>query len=159
MRAERITFDEVGLRWPSWKDALWAIGLALVSLVVSSALQLLFPLAGPSLANTIGSINVLVAISFVLIVAFAEELTFRGYLIGVFSSNIGRAAAFFLSTCVFGLAHARTFGFNGTLLAPLVVGALFAGFYVWRRNLTACVMGHALIDYLGVMLISSAHAP
>ncbi len=159
MNAEPINLKDIGLRWPSWKDELWAIGVAFIGLLLSGTIQQFFPTTGKSLVSALGPINVLVAIPFVLIVGLTEELIFRGYLIGVVSSNVGKVFAFFMSTLVFGFAHVTGYGLNATLLAPLTVGALFAGFYVWRRNLCACILGHALIDYVGiVLLLSSPHA-
>jgi uncharacterized protein len=157
MNAEHVSLRDVGLR-PSWKDPLWAIALCVAGLLLYPLIQHFLPSTGSELAKMLGPINLLVGIPFVLIVGVTEELTFRGYLIGVFSSNVGKVAAFVISTLIFGFAHATSYGFNATLLAPLALGALIGGFYVWQRNLIACILGHALIDYVGIVLLSSSHA-
>ena len=158
LRAERIDVRAIGLRRPSWQDSLWAIGIAIVGLVFYVLFQHFLPGTGSQLSSILSGINLLVAIPFVLIVGVTEELTFRGYLIGVAASNVGLPVAFVVSTLVFGFAHATVYGLNATLLAPLVLGAVLAGFYVWRRNLTACILGHALIDYIGLVSLAAAHA-
>ena len=153
MNRERISLRDIGLHWPSWKDALWGAALGAAAVLLAVAVQLVVP-PQPStqVQSALSSVNWITGIPLFIVVGLTEELASRGYLIGVASSNVGKPIAFAVSTIVFALGHTPSYGLNASLLSPLACGALQAGFYLWRRNLTACVIGHALSDYVSLAL-------
>ena len=73
LRAERIDVRAIGLRWPSWWDPLWAIGIAIVGLMFEIVLQRFLPGTGSQLGSVLSGINPIVAIPFVLIVGVTED--------------------------------------------------------------------------------------
>jgi membrane protease YdiL (CAAX protease family) len=94
----------------------------------------------------------ILAFILVVIVAFAEETIFRGYLIlrleGIFNSP---AWAVILSAVIFSLGH----GYEGSsgVVTVGAIGAVFAIVYLWRRSLTAPMVMHFLQDFLSIVLL------
>jgi membrane protease YdiL (CAAX protease family) len=94
----------------------------------------------------------ILAIILVVVVAFAEETIFRGYMIlrleGVFNSP---AWAVILSAVIFSLGH----GYEGSagVITVGAIGAAFAVVYLWRRSLTAPMVMHFLQDFLSIVLL------
>lgn len=94
----------------------------------------------------------ILAFVLVVVVAFAEETIFRGYLIlrleGIFNSP---AWAVILSAVIFSLGH----GYEGSagVITVGAIGAAFAVVYLWRRSLTAPMVMHFLQDFLSIVLL------
>jgi membrane protease YdiL (CAAX protease family) len=51
---------------------------------------------------------------------------------------------------IFAVAHWT--GGAANILIALVLGAILAGFYLWRRDLVANMIGHFLVDFVGNVL-------
>jgi membrane protease YdiL (CAAX protease family) len=106
------------------------------------------PIAVPSQAP----IELILAMLLVVVVAFSEELIFRGYLIRRFGgSGLGTAAAVILATVVFAVGH----GYEGTagVATVGVMGLVFALVYLWRKSLTASMTMHFLQDFLVIVAL------
>jgi membrane protease YdiL (CAAX protease family) len=91
------------------------------------------------------------AVVLVLIVAFSEEVLFRGYLLLRFGElQKRRAVAIILSSALFSLGH----GYEGTAGIATVLGlsVLLCAIRLWRDNLTAPIVIHVLQDLLGIVL-------
>jgi membrane protease YdiL (CAAX protease family) len=106
----------------------------------------------PSFLTARGTVEFLLALVLVVIVALAEETIFRGYLIlrfkAITSSPIGAAL---LSAAIFSLGH----GYEGSagVVTVGVMGLVFAFVYMWRRSLVAPIVMHFLQDFLGIILL------
>ena len=88
----------------------------------------------------------------VVVVAFAEETIFRGYLILRFANlTRSRVAAVILSTAVFTVGH----GYEGTagLVTVAILGFVFALVYLWRKSLVAPMVMHFLQDFIGIVAL------
>jgi membrane protease YdiL (CAAX protease family) len=88
----------------------------------------------------------------VAVVAVAEEIIFRGYLIRRLTAVTGStAAAVILSSVIFSLGH----GYEGTagVVSVGFMGMLFAIVYLWRRSLMAPMVMHFLQDFIGIVLV------
>ena len=88
----------------------------------------------------------------IVVVAFAEETIFRGYLILRFKAVTGSLpAAILLSAVVFSLGH----GYEGSagVITVGVMGLLFALVYVWRQSLVAPMAMHFLQDFISIVLL------
>lgn len=132
------------------------VPMTLLAAVVASALQsagfagtpkslagLLIPKSGWEFA---------LAFVLVLVVAFAEETIFRGYLIlRLLAITRSRLAAAVLSSIIFSAGH----GYEGTAGAATVaiIGLCLAAVYLWRRSLVAPAVMHFLQDFLGIVLL------
>jgi membrane protease YdiL (CAAX protease family) len=87
----------------------------------------------------------------VTVVAFSEEIIFRGYLITRLSAVTGSTAlAVFLSAVIFSLGH----GYEGAtgVISVGTMGLLLALAYVWRGSLVIPIVIHFLQDFSGIVL-------
>jgi uncharacterized protein len=95
----------------------------------------------------------------VLVVAFAEETIFRGYLILRFVSiTRSRLAAAVLSAIIFSVGH----GYEGAagVVTVGVMGLVLAAVYLWRRSLVATIVMHFMQDFVAVIAVPLAtHHP
>ncbi len=80
---------------------------------------------------------------------FVEESIYRGYAIPFFEERRGTLAAVAVTALAFGPLHWGN-GVVGVLNA-VVFGVLLAGIFLWRRNLVAGTVAHALYN-LSVLL-------
>lgn len=91
----------------------------------------------------------------IIIGGVLEELTFRGFVVGFGSSELGRPSAIwlvFLSAVVFGIAHLYQ-GAAGVLSTGLV-GLLLGLLYLHaKKNVIAAIFAHATVNIIGVTLI------
>lgn len=78
-------------------------------------------------------------------VVFVEESIYRGYAIPFFEQRWGALAAILVTSVAFGPLH---WGNGvGAMLNASVLGLLFAGIFLWRRNLVAATVAHALYNF------------
>jgi membrane protease YdiL (CAAX protease family) len=122
------------------EQALQAVGLSIPSK----------PL--PSFLAAKGIAEFLLASLLVIIVAAAEEIIFRGYLILRLKAVTGHpAAAVVLSAVIFALGH----GYEGSAGVVTVgaMGLIFALVYLWRQSLVAPMVMHFLQDFIGIVLL------
>lgn len=92
------------------------------------------------------------AVALVVVVAAAEEIIFRGYLILRLSAvTKSPALAAILSAIIFSLGH----GYEGAagVITVGVMGLGLAAVYVWRRSLLAPIVMHFLQDFGGIVLL------
>ncbi|MGI5865852.1 MAG: CPBP family intramembrane glutamic endopeptidase [Myxococcales bacterium] len=88
----------------------------------------------------------------VIVVAFAEETIFRGYLIlRLFEVTHSRLAALSLSAAIFAVGH----GYEGTAGVATVgaMGFAFGLVYLWRGSLIAPIVMHFLQNFTVLVLL------
>ena len=105
----------------------------------------------PGLVSERGWSEVALALVLVLVVAWAEETIFRGYLLLRFASvTRSRGAAVLLAATVFSVGH----GYEGTagVITVWAIGVAFAIVYLWRKTLIAPIVMHFLQDFVGIVL-------
>lgn len=106
----------------------------------------------PKFLTAQGSSEELLAVLLVAVVAVAEEIIFRGYLILRLKQVTGStAAAIVLSSLVFAVGH----GYEGSagVITVGFMGLAFALVYVWTGSLVAPIVMHFLQDFLGIVLL------
>jgi membrane protease YdiL (CAAX protease family) len=82
----------------------------------------------------------------VLTAGITEEIVFRGYAIERLRELTGSPwLAVAIPLAVFVLAHLSAWS-AGHLAGVFVAGGLLTGLYVWRQDLVACMIAHALMD-------------
>jgi uncharacterized protein len=159
------SFDKVGWNFRSTaQDA--ARGLVLFVFVFWAAAfldQLLLAVGfsppatpTPKFLTVRGPSEFVLAFVLVVVVAVAEEIIFRGYLILRLTTVTGSTtAAVVLSSVIFALGH----GYEGTAGVVTVgfLGLVFAIVYVWRRSLVAPIVMHFLQDFLTIILLPVLH--
>jgi CAAX protease family protein len=156
VRVERQPLASIGLRRPRWSTLAWAMVLlagthfAIVPVVMRLAHAAGFPgyEAGfARLARIPAWYRVFLAVSAGVI----EEVLYRGYAVERLAALTGSAwRGGTLAVAVFTLAHLPAWGI-GPLPVFLVASAVATAFYVWKRDLVALILAHALGDAIGLV--------
>jgi membrane protease YdiL (CAAX protease family) len=142
------------------KDILLGIGLYIPFFFGANLLESGLRAAGfsapstplPSSIAVKGIPEFLLASALVVVVALAEEIIFRGYLILRFKAVTGSlTAALFFSAAVFSLGH----GYEGSagVITVGIMGLVFGLIYVWRKSLVVSIVMHFLQDFIGIVLM------
>jgi membrane protease YdiL (CAAX protease family) len=106
----------------------------------------------PFSSATKNSLEMFLAFVLVVVVAWAEETIFRGYLILRFMTITARPlAAVLLSSFVFSLGH----GYEGSAGVVTVgfMGFVFGLIYIWRKSLVAPMTIHFLQDLSSILIL------
>ena len=131
---------------------LCALGLYLFKELVIDSVRRLLSGHTPTYTSLfrfrLSGLEVPFAVTATLLV-FVEESVYRGYVLPWLEERRGVGWAVGITSAAFGLLH---WG-NGpdAVVATAVLGALLAGVYLWRRNLVAGTVAHALYN-LAVLL-------
>jgi uncharacterized protein len=128
-----------------------ALGAGVVELLARAAGATL-PAKTPSFLTATGISGMTLASAMALVVAFAEETVFRGYLILRFKNVTGSTAvAVLLSTALFAAGH----GYEGPagIIGVFYLGLVFALIYRWRSSLIAPMVMHFLQDFISLVVV------
>jgi membrane protease YdiL (CAAX protease family) len=151
-RGERLPMRSIGLgtaRW--WKSILWGFVIAIVSAAVVGGLAYLTGYGhGPGSAAfeklPLGLITLIVFRAGVV-----EELFYRGYAIERLQMiGLGRFWSVTIPLVIFSLGHWS--GGAANILIAFAAGIILTGFYLWRRDLVANMIGHGLVDFVANVL-------
>ena len=83
-----------------------------------------------------------------------EETLFRGYALERLGELTGSyTLAGICTLAIFALIHLPFWGW-GPVVAFLIGGVVSTAFYVWRHDLMALIVAHALTDTLGLLLLT-----
>ena len=151
-RGEHLPLRSIGLgtaRW--WKSMLWGFVIATVLAVVLGALAHLTGYGhGPGSA-AFEKLPLWLITAIVFRAGVVEELFYRGYaierlrLIGL--SPFWSVA---IPLVIFSLGHWS--GGAANILVAFAAGLILTGFYLWRRDLAANMIGHGLVDFVANVL-------
>jgi hypothetical protein len=86
----------------------------------------------------------------VIVAPLTEELLFRGLILRGFLSHYSTPKAIIVSALLFGFFHLNPWQFTGAV----VLGAIFAWWFVKTRSLLPCIFGHALNNALPLVLLA-----
>lgn len=106
----------------------------------------------PSLEPNRSTLEMLTAVVLVIVVAWAEESIFRGYLMLRFRAITGSPFwSLLLAAVVFSLGH----GYEGSAGVVTVgaIGLVFGLVYQWRKSLVAPITMHFLQDFVAIVLV------
>ncbi|MDW8255301.1 MAG: CPBP family intramembrane glutamic endopeptidase [Chloroflexota bacterium] len=141
-------------RLPLWRAAAAALALALaIDLALLSAGQ---PIVPPQLVSLVSSSldTLLMAVAVVIVAPPVEELVYRGALYGALAPRWGTRTAWALTTGIFALVHAGTYG-NDLLALGQVL--LLGGLLTWLRaasgSLLPPLVGHAVANAYATALL------
>jgi uncharacterized protein len=151
-RGEQLPFRSIGLGTsPWWKSILWGIVIAVVCTAFAVVLVKLTGYGhGPGSA-AFDKLPLSLVTMIVLRAGIVEELFYRGYAIERLQAlGLGRLLSAGIPLVIFAFAHWT--GGAANILIALVLGAILAGFYLWRRDLVANMIGHFLVDFVGNVL-------
>jgi membrane protease YdiL (CAAX protease family) len=147
-RGERLPLRSIGLgtaRW--WKSILWGFVIAIVSAVVVGALAHLTGYGhGPGSA-AFEKLPLWLITAIVFRAGVVEELFYRGYAIERLRMiGLGRFWSIAIPLVIFSLGHWS--GGAANILIAFAAGLILTGFYLWRRDLAANMIGHGLLDFV-----------
>jgi uncharacterized protein len=138
-----------------WKSILWGLLLGVVCLLVAGGLVTLTHFNGGEAGKAMARLPTWLVWLIVLRAGVVEELCYRGYAIErLHALGLPRGLAATVPLVIFGFGH-WTGGWANIVIA-LVLGAILALFFVWRRDLVANMIGHWFVDFVGNVL-SKAH--
>src|SRR5436189_6360326 len=147
-RGERLPLRSIGLgtaRW--WKSILWGLVLAVVSAVVVGALAYATSYGhGPGSA-AFEKLPLWLITLIVFRAGVVEELFYRGYAIERLRMiGLGSFRSVTIPLVIFSLGHWS--GGAANILIAFAAGIILTGFYLWRRDLVANMIGHGLVDFV-----------
>jgi hypothetical protein len=104
------------------------------------------------LLPTLGSALLPFFIANVILAPWVEENIYRGYALTRWLGRYRKPVAILLSCLTFGLLHWAG-GFWYMLLTGLAAGGLFAGLYVWRKNMLAPYAAHLTLNVVEFLFV------
>jgi len=149
---ESLPFSSIGIgisRW--WKSLGWGIVLTIVCLAVAGVLVALTHFNGGSTGEAFSKLPLWLVTLIVVRAGVVEELFYRGYAIERLNAlGLNRYVAAAVALLIFSIGH-WTGGWANIVIA-LALGAILAGFYLWKRDLVANMIGHFLVDFIANVL-------
>jgi uncharacterized protein len=151
-RSEHLPLRSIGLgtaRW--WKSILWGFVLAVVSAVVVGVLAYLTSYGhGPGSA-AFEKLPLWLITLIVFRAGVVEELFYRGYAIERLRMiGLGRFWSVAIPVVIFSVGHWS--GGAANILIAFVAALILTGFYLWRCDLVANMIGHGLVDFVANVL-------
>src|SRR5262249_46529758 len=149
---EHLPLRSIGLgtaRW--WKSILWDFVIAIVSTAVVGGLAYLTGYGhGPGSA-AFEKLPLWLITLIVFRAGVVEELFYRGYAIERLQMiGLGRFWSVAIPLVIFSLGHWS--GGAANILIALAAGLILTGFYLWRRDLVANMIGHGSVDFVANVL-------
>ena len=147
-RGERLPFRSIGFctcRW--WKSIAWGLVIAVVSAAVMGGLAYLTGYGhGPGSA-AFEKLPLWLITLIVVRAGVVEELFYRGYAIDRLRMiGLGRFWSVTIPLVIFSIGHWS--GGAANILIAFAAGLILTGFYLWRRDLAANMIGHGLVDFV-----------
>jgi membrane protease YdiL (CAAX protease family) len=153
---ERRPLGSIGLRPLGWHSVVWGLALA-------GALILLMPIWAGALSRIglppsyeggfakLAGLPPWFLVFASLTAGVAEETLYRGYALERLTSLTGSYWwGGLISLAVLTLAHLPGWGW-GPIPIFFISGGLVTLFYVWRQDLLACIIAHAVTDTVGLI--------
>lgn len=151
-RGEHLPMRSIGLGTARWrKSILWGFIIAVVSAVAVGALAYLTGYGhGPGSA-AFEKLPLWLITAIVFRAGVVEELFYRGYAIERLQLiGLGRFWAVIIPLVIFSFGHWS--GGAANILIAFAAGLILTGFYLWRRDLAANMIGHGLVDFVANVL-------
>jgi membrane protease YdiL (CAAX protease family) len=151
-RGEHLPMRSIGLGTArSWKSILWGFVISIVSAVVVGGLAYATSYGhGPGSA-AFEKLPLWLITAIVFRAGVVEELFYRGYAIERLRLiGLGRFWSVVIPLVIFSLGHWS--GGAANILIAFVAGLILTGFYLWRRDLVANMIGHGLVDFVANVL-------
>jgi membrane protease YdiL (CAAX protease family) len=147
-RGEHLSFRSIGLstcRW--WKSIACGLVIAVASAAVVGSLAYVTGYGhGPGSA-AFEKLPLWLVTLIVFRAGVVEELFYRGYAIERLQMvRLGRFWSVTIPLVIFSLGHWS--GGAANILIAFAAGLILTGFYLWRRDLVANMIGHGLVDFV-----------
>src|SRR6266550_1010789 len=147
-RGEGLSFRSIGLgtcRW--WKSIAWGFVIAVISAAVALGLAHLTSYGNGPGSAAFEKLPLWLITAIVFRAGVVEELFYRGYAIERLRViGLGRFWSVAIPLVIFSLGHWS--GGAANILIAFAAGLILTGFYLWRRDLAANMIGHGLVDFV-----------
>ena len=151
-RGERLPLTSIGVgtsRW--WKSILWGLVIAVICALVGGALAALTGYGHGPGSTAFEKFPLWLITLIVFRAGVVEEFFYRGYAIErLQAAGLNRYWAAAIPLVIFALGHWT--GGMANILIALALGGILAGFYLWRRDLIANMVGHFAVDFVANVL-------
>ena len=151
-RGEHLPIRSIGFgtaRW--WKSILWGFVLAVVSALVVGTLAYATRYGNGPGSAAFEKLPLWLITAIVLRAGVVEELFYRGYAIERLQMiGLGRFWSVAIPLVIFSFGHWS--GGAANILIAFAAGLILTGFYLWRRDLAANMIGHGLVDFVANVL-------
>ena len=156
---EKRKLSSIKIEKPEVKTFLMAVGLGLVSVIVGVlTLGIFYNVLGlkqPEALSSVGNLPLVIKLFTITTAAITEEIFYRGYSIeriGEILNNYKLGAI--ISGLIFLAIHYPVWGLAGAI--PQIIFAIFLiGFYLYKRNLIACIAMHWVINFSMIVVLPS----
>jgi len=154
-RGEKLPFSSVGLGRHRWTKSLgWGVVITIAIIAFGSIADLIAVLVhyqDNEFGKQMLGLPVWILTLTCLRAGIGEELFYRGYAIERLQAlGLSRFWAAAIPVLIFSFGH-WTSGWPNIIVA-LMAGSVLAVFYQWRRDLLANMIGHFLVDFIGVVI-------
>ncbi|WP_144394205.1 CPBP family intramembrane glutamic endopeptidase [Pleionea sediminis] len=148
MKAEKASLSEYGLHWRKdiIKHSIIGLSTGILTMLLIFILLLTFSnldfvaLSSASLVSFL-----LTSIPILLMLAFMEEVAFRGYLLFKLKQQFGVRTSVYLTALAFGLYHGLVIE---SLIGPAVWGLIFALFALYSKGLALPTLFHFALNWM-----------
>jgi membrane protease YdiL (CAAX protease family) len=151
-RGEHLPMRSIGVgtaRW--WKSILWGFIIAIVSAVAVGALAYVTGYGNGPGSAAFEKLPLWLITAIVFRAGVVEELFYRGYAIEHLQIiGLGRFWSIAIPLVIFSFGHWS--GGAANILIAFAAGVILTGFYLWRRDLVANMIGHGLVDFVANVL-------
>jgi uncharacterized protein len=151
-RGERRSLASVGVGMaPVWRSVVWGLVMAAASVLPAVLIAKSTGYGHGAGSQTFAKLPVWVVLLVVVRAGVVEELFYRGYaMTRLREMGLGRVISFGVPLVMFAAAH-WSGGWVNVAMA-MAVGAVFAGFFAWRRDVVANMFGHFAVDFAANLL-------
>jgi membrane protease YdiL (CAAX protease family) len=141
--ADRKTVDSLGLGWRGYA-AHAVTGFFLGPVLIGIGTLLLIAVKSLEWIDiSTDATGIFLTLGMMVIIAFAEELAFRGYILNNLMESMNKWIALLISAVVFSLFHSNNPAIGIIPLANLFLGGLLLGInYIYTRNLWFGILFH-----------------
>ena len=152
---EKLPFSSVGLGTYRWTKSLgWGVVIT-VAIIAFGSIADLIAILSHYKPNEFGQqilrLPVWLLTVTCLRAGIGEELFYRGYAIERLQAlGLSRFWAAAIPVLIFSVGHWTSDWPN--IIVALIAGSILAVFYQWRRDLLANMIGHFLVDFIGVVI-------
>jgi CAAX protease family protein len=156
-RGERLPLTSIGIGTSAvTRSLLWGLVTAIACAAIGFAIAALTHFNGGRTGESLARLPVWFVLLIVIRAGVIEELFYRGYAIERLQAvGLKKYLAAAIPLVIFSLGHWR--GGWPNIVIALALGTILSGFYLWRRDLVANMIGHFTVDFIGVVLPRLVH--
>jgi membrane protease YdiL (CAAX protease family) len=140
---DRRSVKSLGLHWPSFEEDA-ATGFCLAIALLGAATLLLYATGNLEWTEVHFKANdLLKGFILMVLIAFTEEMVFRGYILNNLMESVNKWAALGISAVMFAVAHGSNPGISSVAFANLLLAGLLLGInFIYTRNIWFAVFFH-----------------